>query len=148
MRSPRLVTALTCLALATACGSTVQMTSTSTTLGSSDGTGSPLGGSGGGTGGGTTGIAPGASTGALPGTGTTGAGAVGAGATSTTGGTTPLVRGTNHVTSMRVGVIYLKGLDQAYAALGASSKSSDSQADYAAVFRYLNAKGGVKLEPF
>lgn len=138
------------LSLATACGSTVQVRSTSTTLGTGPG-GNELGGAAAGTG--TTGgfAGTGGSTGS---TGQAGGGGTTGGFAGTTGGTAGTdggqVRGTGRITSMRVGVIYLKGLDQAYAALGASSATSDSRVTYGAVFSYLNAHGGaggVKLLP-
>ena len=148
MRSFRLVAATLALTLSAACGSTVQArTSSTSALTGGDGlapsaTGGQLGGGSDATTGGST-------------VGSTGA--VG-GSTATSGGTTGLpdptdgatLPGPRHVTSMRVGVIYLKGLDQAYAALGASSKSSDSHAAYEAVFRAINKgdlAGGVKLVP-
>jgi hypothetical protein len=146
MRFFRTAAMLTALSLAAACGSTVKMGSAAPgSVDAGSGLSAPLAQGGTGEGGGTSGgPLGGASTGSGSATTTGGSGTV---PSTTDGGSLP---GARHVTSVHVGVIYLKGLDQAYAALGASSKSSDSHATYEAVFRYLNsthAAGGVKLVP-
>jgi hypothetical protein len=54
--------------------------------------------------------------------------------------------GTGPVT-VKVGVVYLKGLDQAYkAASGGKSASTDSQGDYATVIAAINARPGSRLK--
>lgn len=54
--------------------------------------------------------------------------------------------GTGPVT-VKVGVVYLKGLDQAYGAVsGGKSASTDSQGDYATVIAAINARPGSRLK--
>ena len=83
-------------------------------------------------------------------------GAGGTGATSTaaqeSGGVAPSQSLTQQVRSgagpvtVKVGVVYLKGLDQAYAAAsGGKSASTDSQGDYAAVIAAINARPNSRL---
>jgi hypothetical protein len=149
MRFSRLTVATLSLALSAACGSTVQMQSSSSTSLGSDTTGLTQGTTGGATTGASAGLPGGSATGTT--SGTTGGTVTVPGTTGTTvsGDLTP-VRGTDTIRSIKIGVIYLKGLDQAYAAAGASSATSDSRVTYGAVFRYLNARGGaggVKLDP-
>ena len=43
------------------------------------------------------------------------------------------------------GVVYLKGLDQAYKAVGASSSTTDSKADYETVIKALNARPDARI---
>jgi hypothetical protein len=44
-----------------------------------------------------------------------------------------------------LGVIYLKGLDQAYKAVGASSSATDSKANYEAVIKAVNARPSARV---
>ena len=141
---PKLVSAVACAALlvATGCGSTVEMRGTATGQGA--GLSVPTGQ--------TTGVDAPTGSGPAPTVGSsqapTGSGIAtvatpGGGSTGVTATDATPVRGTSPLTSLRVGVVYLKGLDQAYKAAGASSASSDSHADYEAVFKDINAHGGA-----
>jgi hypothetical protein len=145
----RLALPAAALALVAGCGSTV---STVTGSSASDTTGLTAPGSQL-TGGGGAGSAPGTGTaGAGGSTGTTsGTGGTGAGATTAIGtggptGATPQLPVVSGQVVLKLGVVYLKGLDQAYkAANGGKSSTTDSQADYAAVIKELNARPGTKL---
>ena len=63
------------------------------------------------------------------------------GAGAGTGG--PASQATRQASVVRLGVIYLKGLDAAYKSAGAKSATTDSQADYAAVVNDINVHGGI-----
>ena len=65
----------------------------------------------------------------------------GSGAGAGTGG--PAVQASRQSTVVRLGVIYLKGLNAAYKSAGAKSATTDSQADYAAVINDINVHGGI-----
>ena len=131
-------------ASATGCGSTVANTEASTDRGGLSapaGVASPMSSSG----------AAGSVT-SPGGAGPAPAGAAGAGAAQQTGAVqtsqslTQQVRGGSGPVTVKVGVVYLKGLDQAYAAAsGGKSASTDSQGDYAAVIAAINARPGARL---
>lgn len=136
------------VALATACGSTVQ--NTGATAGQSEltapggvapSTGQGSGAPSGIPGGSVTGLNGPAAIGGNP------AGAQPLGAVEASKSLAQQVRsGTGRIT-VKVGVVYLKGLDQAYKAVsGGKSASTDSQADYAAVIAAINARPGARLK--
>jgi len=138
-------------ALATACGSTVA-TSSATTDGAAvdggfavpDGSAAP--------GQSLPGAAGGGGTGSTSVSGSVGDAGAGVGTTATPASGVPTVaptalpRTSSGKVVISLGVVYLKGLDQAYKAAGASSSTTDSQADYAAVIKALNARSGSRVE--
>ncbi|MBV9292168.1 MAG: hypothetical protein JO222_06940 [Frankiales bacterium] len=147
------------LALLAGCGTTVSGASALRATGSdsglnggtptSDGLGGPstTGGSGAGaTGGGGSGqtVAGGGTTSGSS-TASGGGGATTPGAPSGSTGVPQLPSSNGRVT-LRLGVVYLKGLDQAYkAANGGKSSATDSKADYAAVIHALNTAPGNRV---
>lgn len=158
---PRVVVAVACLLAATACGSTVQLTSGEVPANGSAATGDGLGlGSGGQSGGGrvTGGSAAGSgsSGGSLGGagaaaggqgvggqSGTAGGGAVAStGSGGTSSGQGPAVRSGGG--SIEVGFIYTTGRGAAAAALGAAGVTSgDEEAQWKVLVSYVDAHGGL-----
>lgn len=160
--------AMAALAL-TACGTTVPL---SQRQGASAQSGfdavAPAGGSSGAGGGSSTGGGGSGLAGGAPGNSAAGSGAAGAaGGASVAGGSSPGGSGAVNATGspstlpgpaggsggplspgsartqVRVGVVYLTGLDAVYKTAGAKSATTDSLADYKAVIAWINAHGGV-----
>jgi hypothetical protein len=151
--TPRAVRRLLSLAvvgaLATGCGTTVPTSgSAADTVGTDGGLAAPTS---------TTGLqapgngvpGPGTTLPGPPGSGTTNQGDGGAlqpGATGPSSVPTHLTTTTGGRLVLPLGVVYLKGLDQAYkAANGGKSATTDSQADYAAVIKDLNARPHARV---
>lgn len=140
--------AFACLAWLAGCGTTVPL-SQRTNLSGNSGLGGPASGSSGSLQSSTSVASrlPGASglnaASAGGSTGTAQAGG-GSGAASPTG-FGPAISGSpsKRPSSIRLGVIYLTGLQAAYKTVGAKSSATDSEADYKAVIAYINAHGGV-----
>lgn len=135
-----------CAVLVVGCGSTVENTGART---DSSGLSAPAGAGGNQTG------RSGAPAGSVTGPSSTGPATVGgndASSSQQVGGVQPSQSLTQQVrtgtgpVSVKVGVVYLKGLDQAYAAAsGGKSASTDSQGDYAAAIASINARPGARL---
>lgn len=150
-RATRIAIASALAVVTSACGTTVSTVSAPTAaVSGSDGLTVPTAG---GSGPGTTvgGAAPGSTTTG----GVSGSSAVAgsAGAPASAGNVPPppaaLSRTASGQLEVPLGVVYLKGLDQAYKAAGGSSNTTDSHADFLAVINHLNAEHGstVILRP-
>lgn len=146
-RAARVAIAASIAVLAAACGSTVSTVSTPTAAVSGNAALSvaPAGGSAAGSSAATTGsTTPGAGSGV-------GGPVTAGGGTAPSGGAVPVAAPSLPTTStgqliVSLGVVYLKGLDQAYKAVGGGkSSATDSHADYEAVIKHLNAEPGARI---
>ena len=146
-RATRIATAAVLAALTAGCGTTVSTVSAPTAaVSGSDGLTVP-----------TDAAVAGARSGATESGGTTTSGssaasAIAAGAATSASAVTvptaaPSALATTSTGQLEVplGVVYLKGLDQAYKAAGGSSNTTDSHADFLAVINHLNAEHGSKV---
>jgi len=148
-RAARVAIAVAVAALSTACGTTVSTVSTPTAAQSgTDELSAPS------TGLSSAAAQPGGSAAGSTATGTLvgGAGTIAGGNQPTSTGLVPpaalsaLATTSTGQLVVPLGVVYLKGLDQAYKAVnGGKSSATDSHADYEAVIKYLNAQPGTRI---